>query len=101
MDIKIRKPPIPAIYWARPSKETIFFYLTGSKTEVEVQHRADPIGFSKRTVPIEELSITGITWESTLIAIYRIFGDLKYVRKLDVFAYTCEWISRIIGQSWR
>jgi len=101
MDIGIRKPPVLAIYWASPSRETIFFYLTGCKEEVEVQHRADPIGFSARTVSIDELSITGITWESTLITIYRLFGDLKLVRELDYLGGICEWVSRIIGQSWR
>jgi len=101
MDVMIRKPLIPAIYWSSPSKGIIFFYLVGSKKEVEVQHRTDVIGFSKRIVPIDELTITGITWESVLISIYRLFSDMKHVRELDSFAYTCEWVSRIIEQSWR
>ncbi len=101
MDIAIRKPSIPAIYWSSPTKGIIFLYLTGSKKEVEVQHRTDFYGFSKRIVPIDELAITGITWESVLISVYRLFSDMKYVRELDSFAHRCEWVSRIIEQSWR
>jgi len=101
MDVVIRKPPIPAVYWADPPKGIMFFYLVCSREEVEVQHRTDFYGFSKRIVPIDELTITGITWESVLISVYRLFSDMKHVRELDSFAYMCEWVSRIIEQSWR
>lgn len=100
MDIGIKEPKVPCIYWAIPKKEIIYFHLNDPKMEVAVHHRSDPIGYSERIVRVEDLVIDGICWESFMITVFRLFG-MDPVIKLDMFGNTCEWFLRIISRIWR